>query len=55
MCRIFSKKKDHGIMGVHENPNPGWVAMVKNKSTVSLSEVKALLLQEPDFLKELVS
>ena len=29
--------------------------MVKNKSTVSLSEVKALLLQEPDFLKELVS
>lgn len=55
MRRIFSKKKDHGIMGVHENPNPGWVAMVKNKSTVSLSEVKALLLQEPDFLKELVS
>ncbi len=27
----------------------------KNKSTVSLSDVKSLLLQEPDFLKELVS
>jgi len=54
VCRVFSKKKDHGMWMLSTFTHSPEGAMVKLGSIVSGKELKGLLSQDRDMLRELV-